>query len=68
MTPSPYTPNSMGSVDLEVTLHSDLSTNENSSNFEAMMQTDEESSDELFVISAYTDFSKLGKLNLILSF
>lgn len=60
MTPSPYTPNSIVSPIEDPTLtSSDISTYDNQFGFAPL---DEEASDELFVVSTYTDFSKLGEI------
>jgi len=67
MAPSPYTSTSLVSTIEDVTLTSDISAYENQI-FGITSLEQDESSDELFVVSTYTNFSKLGKiLNLIAS-
>ena len=60
MPPSPYNPVSLVTSE-DITVPSDVSVNGNSSSFGQLPPNSEDSSDELFVISTYTDFSKLGK-------
>jgi len=61
MSPSPYTPAALITSEEDVTMHSDISLDANNTFGLAPLET-EESSDELFVVSTYTDFSKLGKI------